>query len=95
MRLIWTPPAIDDRESIHDYIAAENEDAADEIDALFGRRAEQLIEHPMLGRQGRLLGTRELVVHPSYLVVYTIIDEIVWILRVIHTAQRWPPDEDA
>jgi plasmid stabilization system protein ParE len=41
-----------------------------------------------MGRSGLVKGTRELVVHPHYVVVYDVAD-IVRILRVLHTSQQW------
>ena len=43
-------------------------------------------------RQGRVAGTREMVVHENYLVVYTERAKAISILRVLHAAQSWPPD---
>ena len=42
------------------------------------------------GRPGRVEGTRELVVHPSYLVAYRISGTEVQILTVRHAARLWP-----
>lgn len=61
MRLEWAPLAIADRESIFDYIAPENLDAALALDELFERKAALLSAHPEAGRVGRVRGTRELV----------------------------------
>ncbi|MFO1210519.1 MAG: type II toxin-antitoxin system RelE/ParE family toxin [Amaricoccus sp.] len=36
-------------------------------------------------------GTRELVAHPSYRLIYNVRGDTVRILRVLHTARRWPP----
>ena len=61
MKLFWTPEAIDDRRSIYDYIEADNPSAALALDKLFSEKASRLIDHPGLGRIGRVAGTRELV----------------------------------
>jgi addiction module RelE/StbE family toxin len=53
-------------------------------------KAEQLDPHPMLGRAGRVQGTRELVVHPNHLLIYRMVGQAVEVLRVTHAAQRWP-----
>ena len=45
----------------------------------------------MLGRLGRVEHTRELVAHRSYVLVYDLAGDIVRVLRVLHTAQQWPP----
>ncbi len=48
-----------------------------------------LPNNPYAGRPGRVEGTRELVVHESYLVAYEIADTIN-ILTVRHAARLWP-----
>ena len=50
----------------------------------------RLAEHPKRCRQGRVEGTRELVVRPNYIVVYAETPEMVTVLRVLHAAQMWP-----
>ena len=52
---------------------------------------QQLRLFPNSGRQGRIEGTRELVIqHTPYIVAYRILDGTVRILRVLHGAQQWP-----
>lgn len=49
----------------------------------------------MLGRAGYLKGTRELVVaYIPYMLIYRLNGKTVEILRVLHCAQKWPPDQD-
>ncbi len=92
MTLIWTPEALQDRFDIWDYIANDNPHAAARMDELFSEAANRLIEHPRLGRTGRVPGTRELVAHEHYILVYEIdADNTVWILALVHTARLWPP----
>jgi toxin ParE1/3/4 len=51
------------------------------------------IEHP--GREGRVAGTREWVLtKTSFIVVYTLRDDAIVVLRVLHGAQQWPPAEE-
>jgi addiction module RelE/StbE family toxin len=92
MKLVWTPEAIADRRAIYIYIEAENPLAALELDEHFTQRAAQLRAHPMIGRPGRVLGTRELVVRNNYMLIYDIDAETIRMLRVLHTAQQWPPN---
>lgn len=63
MPLFWTNEAIADRETIYDYIEADNPQAALALDELFTEQAEHLLAHPDLGRPGRVAATREWVVH--------------------------------
>ena len=92
MKLFWTPEAIDDRRSIYDYIEADNPSAALALDELFSQNANRLIGHPGLGRIGRIAGTRELVAHQNYILIYdTTPNNQVRVLRVLHAAREWPP----
>ena len=51
----------------------------------------QLAEQPGIGRPGRVLGTRELIVSKTrYIVPYRVHGEIVEVLRVFHTSRRLP-----
>ena len=90
MKLGWTPEAIADRDAIFDYIEADNPAAAAALDELFSEKAERLTDHPKLGRPGRVEGTRELVVHENYILVYDIVGDLTRILRVLHAARQWP-----
>lgn len=88
--LEWKVSAIADLMAIVDYISDDNPDAAlalmDEIQG----KVEQLPAHPKRCRPGRVDGTRELVVRPNYIVVYTETPAVVTVLRVLHAAQMWP-----
>ena len=53
-------------------------------------KANQLDQHPNIGRVGRIKGTRELLVHPNYLLIYRVVGQIVEVLRVKHAAQQLP-----
>ena len=91
MKLYWAAEAIADRVDIYDYIEADNPEAAVVLDELFSKAAERLQTHPMLGRAGRVDGTRELVAHENYILVYDIGGDKVRVLRVLHSARQWPP----
>ncbi|MFC3110844.1 type II toxin-antitoxin system RelE/ParE family toxin [Undibacterium arcticum] len=43
-----------------------------------------------MGRPGRVIGTRELVIHPNYIIPYRMSGDVVEVLRVQHVARRWP-----
>lgn len=90
VRLRWNRSAAADRRKITEYIAANDPLAALSLDALFERKAADLSDHPGMGRHGRAEGTRELVVHKNYILVYRFTDTTVRILRVLHAAQQWP-----
>lgn len=91
MKVRWTPEAQDDRAQIFDYIAADSPRSAVKMDELFSKAAARLADHPEIGRTGRILGTREVIPHKSYCLVYEIEQETVWVLALVHTARQWPP----
>lgn len=82
-----------ERDGIYDYIAADNPAAALNLDALLSEKAQLLVDHPALGKPGRITGTRELRAHKHYTLVYDMAGDVVRVLSVIHTARMWPPAE--
>nr|WP_249181680.1 type II toxin-antitoxin system RelE/ParE family toxin [Burkholderia vietnamiensis] len=89
--MVWTRPAATDRREIRAYIAQDNPAAALALDELFSEKAARLVDHPGLGRPGRIAGTRELVAHRNYVLIYDVAGDLVRVLRVLHAARRWPP----
>lgn len=89
--LEWRATARADLLAIIDYISDDNPDAAQQLKDEIEAKAARLPEHPKLYRQGRIHGTREMVVHANYVVIYVEDDNAVSILRVLHAAQQWPP----
>ena len=76
---------------IHEYIAADNPAAADLLrDRALSFAETTLAAHPAIGRPGRVEGTRESVIHSSYILVYRVKGEVIQILTVRHVAQQWP-----
>ena len=91
MRIRWTEPAATALGKIQDYIANENPRAAFEVAQRIRIAVSQLQEHPRVGRQGRVRGTYELVIHDlRYIVPYRIYKNEVQILSVYHTSRKWP-----
>ena len=88
MRLVFAEPAARDLDDIIDYIALDNQDAAEKVYRAVAATAARLIDFPEIGRSGRLPGTREFAV-PSlpYLIVYEVGSEVVTILAVFHGAR--------
>lgn len=93
MKVRWIADAKQDRADIVDYIAIENPRAALKMDELFGEAADTLAEFPKLGRMGKIPGTRELIPHESYRLIYEVDEaaDTVWVMTLIHTARQWPP----
>lgn len=86
----WKEAARTDLLAIVDYISDDNLDAAQKLKDDIESKTSALSSHPNMCRQGRVAGTREMVVHDNYIVVYSVGIHAVAILRVLHAAQAWP-----
>ena len=91
MIVLWTPEAEQDRASIWEYIATGDPHAARRLDELFDRAADRLTAYPEMGKAGLVPGTRELIPHESYRLIYEIHGDAVWIIALVHTSRQWPP----
>lgn len=90
LALNWAGEAETDLAHIIEYIWERNPNAAHKIlDTIEGKVA-KLAQNPKIYRTGRVAGTREMLVTPSYLIIYKESSLEVKILRVLHTAQMWP-----
>jgi plasmid stabilization system protein ParE len=86
--IVWTRSAVNDLDALRTIA---------ELDPR-SRGARRVIEAVSflemtahLGRPGRVKGTRELVlVDVPYIVAYRVVAGTVEVLRVLHTARRWP-----
>ena len=88
--LIWRADARADLAKIVAYIADRNPAAARRIRQVIDEAVLPLAEHPYLFRSGRVTGTRELVAHPNYIVVYRVTEDCIEILNVLHARQPYP-----
>lgn len=88
--MVWRASALDDLETIISYIADRNAAAAERLQAAIEACAEGLPQHPFLYRPGRVDGTREAVVHPNYILIYSLDDDAVEIIAVVHSRQQYP-----
>jgi toxin ParE1/3/4 len=74
-----------------DCIAADNPAAAIRIDEEIEHQTDLLAEYPLMGREGRVKGTREMVIRRSpFILVYRVRRKRIEILRLLHGAQQWP-----
>ena len=92
--LEWRQAARDDLLAIVDYISDDNPTAAQALKDEIEAKVSRLPDHPRLYRSGRVAGTREMVVHRSYLVIDAEDKDGISILRILHGAQQWPPERD-
>ena len=94
MRVRWTTDAADDLERICDYIAESRPESARRVAQSVVERIGTLETFPHLGRPGRVQGTREVAFPPlPFIAIYEVLESQgeVWMLRILHGAQQWPP----
>lgn len=89
MLVEWRPEARAALYEILDYIDEQNPAAAEALYGAIEDAVTALPQHPYLYRYGRIAGTREIVVHPNYLVVYRVTDRIE-VVTVLHARQQYP-----
>jgi len=87
----WSAQALDELDAIIGYIAQRSPSAAERMHALIEAAVLPLAEHPYLCRQGRVEGTRELLAHPNYWVIYRVLADQIEIAGVLHAARQFPP----
>jgi toxin ParE1/3/4 len=93
MRVRWTTPAREQFVRAFEYIGEENRAAAARTADQIWESTQRLARHPMAGREGRVAGTRELVISGTpFVVAYRIEKNEVRILAVLHTAREWPEE---
>lgn len=88
MTIIWTPRALADVAAVLTQIAAEDPNAAGRFnDRLLELLETTLVTQPQMGRPGRVSGTRELIVHPRYILAYRVRGEAIEFLAFRHSAR--------
>jgi toxin ParE1/3/4 len=91
LRVKWLRQALQNLADEADFIAQDSPKSAAELIKHLMQSADSLATHPQMGRPGRVPGTRELVVTRfPYILPYRVRGENVEILRVFHTARKWP-----
>lgn len=90
MAVKWTKTALANLVAIVEHIEQDNPERARSFALEIKSKANSLAEFPNIGRPGRVVGTRELVIHPNYIIPYRVRGKVVEILRVQQVARRWP-----
>jgi addiction module RelE/StbE family toxin len=87
--IVWRAEAQADFAAIITYIADRNPAAASRLAAAIGDTIERCASFPYIYRPGRIEGTREAVVTPNYIVVYSVTD-MIDVVAVLHARQQYP-----
>lgn len=92
MKIRWSQAATHQLHDAFDFIAADNLDAAERVHRQILEQVRHLATYPQAGRQGRVTGTRELViVRTPYIVAYRLkAHSEIQVLALLHGRRRWP-----
>lgn len=88
--IVWAWQARADLADLLGFIADRNPIAAYRMQDIIQTAVEGLAGFPMAGRPGRILGTREIVAHPNYVIVYRVEIDRVRVINVLHARQQYP-----
>ncbi len=87
----WTTAAAADLEGIAEYLFEKSPQNAAPLVRKIYEAPSILRIYPNLGRPGKKVGTRELVITPlPYIVIYQILEDTLYVVRILHGAQDWP-----
>lgn len=91
MRIAWSRRAAAHLVAIRDYIEEDNPEAAERVARRIRDAVGRLAHQPLIGRPGRVRGTRELVITGTpYIAPYRIKRGVVEMIAVFHGRQKWP-----
>lgn len=84
--IFWRPLAEEDLLGIVRYIARDDPEQAVSFAKELKEKTGSLSSMPARCQRGHVTGTRELIVHENYLVIFKVFRKKVTILRIKHTA---------
>jgi toxin ParE1/3/4 len=91
----WTRRAYRQLEAALTFVAEENPIAAGQIAQCIYNAERVLCDNPMVGRLGRVSGTREWAIKGApYLLGYSVQEQYLVILALLHSKQQWPNNFD-
>ena len=91
MRVIWLEEAERDLDRIVEFMLQDDPHTALSVLSTIRDATQVLLEHPRIGRLGRVEGTRELVIAGlPYILPCQISSQEIRILAVMHTSRKWP-----
>lgn len=93
-KVIWAPSALDDINSIAQYIARDSVDQAALFVARLFEVTDRLQEFPFSGRVIPEIGNQSCreIICGYYRIMYRLEGDEVWITGVVHGARNWNPE---
>ena len=91
MNVVLAPEAEQDLSDIFDFILKDRPTSAQYVLDRINDQINKLCDYPNLGRPGRVPRTKELVIpNLPFIIPYQVNQNTLEILRVFHTARKWP-----
>ena len=91
MRVVWSRRAIGNLVALRDHIAEDSPRSAASVAKRIIEATQLLTNQPHIGRAGRIMGTRELVIAGTpYVIPYRVREGTLELLAVFHGRQKWP-----
>jgi toxin ParE1/3/4 len=91
MKVVWPRRAIRHLVVLREHIEKDSEQSAILVAKRILKAVELLESQPSMGRPGRIVGTRELVVPDTpYIVPYRVRGERLELMAVFHGRRKWP-----
>jgi len=91
MKVVWSRRAVQHLVALREYIAKDSEQSAVLVATRIPDAVDLLETQPEMGRPGRVVGTRELVIPDTpYLIPYRIRNGRLELIAVFHGRQKWP-----
>jgi len=92
MKVVWSRRAIQHLARLREHIEKDSEQNAALIATRILAAVDLLQDHPEIGRPGRVVQTRELVVPGTpYIIPYRVRRDRLELIAVFHGRQKWPP----
>jgi len=91
MKIVWSPRAVRHLTAVGDFIAKDSPEAAQRVAVRILEAIELLADQPHIGRPGRIVGIRELVISGTpYIIPYRVRSNRLELIAVFHGRQKWP-----
>jgi len=91
MKVVWSRRAIRHLVQLREFIEKDSEQNAALVASRILKAVDLLQSHPEIGRPGRVIGTRELVVPDTpFIIPYRVRREKLELIAVFHGRQKWP-----
>ncbi len=93
-KVVWTELALSDLKTAREFTVSKFGQAqARKVISSIEQSLALIAEHPEIGREGRVKGTREfLLTGTPFIIPYRVSKSEIQILAFIHSAKMWPED---